>query len=364
MIHPVFQNLRSISVYFGTWILLAGIHFSILFFQFRISFNISLADSLIYNGIFCAVGIAVWYVIRYSMPENRPGFSFIFNHFTSLVLLLVFWIGTGYAALNLLFRDDQVYMNFLGLSIPYRFVTGIMLYAFIGLAYYLIIMYRDLQEKAKAETRLNELLKESELNMLKSQINPHFLFNSLNSISSLTITDPGKAQEMVVKLSEFLRYSVSSNINTFTTLNKEMQNIQRYLEIEKIRFGDKLLFEFNMDPECASKNIPVMILQPLFENAIKHGVYESIDQVRVLTGCKSYGDYFEISIANDFDPAAPARKGSGIGLKNIRERLRLMFRNDSLLKTSVDGNVFNVVLTIPNKPLEKRPSNDVQSNNH
>ena len=352
MIHPVFQNLRSISVYFGTWILLAGIHFSILFFQFRIPLNISLADTLIYNRILCMIGIAIWYVIRYSMPGNLSGFNFIFNHFTSLVLLMVFWVGAGYAFLNMLFKEITVYMNFLGLSIPYRFVIGVLLYAFIGLGYYLIIMYRDLQDKAKAETRLNELLKESELNMLKSQINPHFLFNSLNSISSLTITDPGKAQEMVVKLSEFLRYSVSSNINTFTTLDKEMQNIQRYLEIEKIRFGEKLVFEFSMQPGCSSRLVPVMILQPLFENAIKHGVYESTEPVKVLTSCKTFPSYFEISISNDFDPSAPARRGSGIGLRNIRERLRLMYRNDSLLKTSVINNLFQVVLTIPDKPFE------------
>ena len=352
MIHPVFQNLRSIPVYFGTWILLAGIHFSILFFQFRIPLYIALSDSLIYNSILCVIGISMWYVIRYSMPGNHAGFSFVFNHLTSLVLLLVLWLGTGYATLNLLFRSEAVFMNFLGLSIPYRFVVGIALYAFIGLAYYLIIMYRDLQDKAKVETRLNELLKESELNMLKSQINPHFLFNSLNSISSLTITDPGKAQEMVVKLSEFLRYTVSTNINTFTTLDKEMQNIHRYLEIEKIRFGERLVFEFKMEPGFSSRHIPIMILQPLYENAIKHGVYESTEPVRVMTDCAVFPSYFEVRISNDFDPAAPPRRGSGIGLKNIRERLRLMYQNDSLLKTSSEHNVYRVVLTIPDKPVE------------
>jgi hypothetical protein len=354
MIHPVFQNLRSISVYFGTWILIMGIHFSILFFTFRFPLNIAATDSLIFESIFCLLGIAVWYVIRYSMPGNHAGFSFFFNHITSLVLILVFWLGSGYASLNMLFRDNTVYINFLGLSIPYRFGSGLLLYAFLGLGYYLIIIYRDLQDKARAETRLNELLKESELNMLKSQINPHFLFNSLNSISSLTITDPSKAQEMVVNLSEFLRYSVSSNINTFTTLDKEMQNIRRYLEIEKIRFGEKLKFESTIDPACLTKQVPVMILQPLYENAIKHGVYESTEQVRVITGCKTYSDYFEIRISNDFDPSAPARTGAGIGLKNIRERLRLMYHNDSLLRTSVSGNVFQVVLMIPDNTSENK----------
>jgi LytS/YehU family sensor histidine kinase len=132
-----------------------------------------------------------------------------------------------------------------------------------------------------------------------------------------------------------------------------MHNIKRYLEIEKIRFGDKLVFESTLDPGCSSKHIPVMILQPLYENAIKHGVYESTDRVRVMTSCKSFSDYFEIRITNDFDPSAPARKGAGIGLKNIRERLRLMYHNDSLLKTSVSNNVFQVVLMIPNKPIDK-----------
>jgi len=314
--------------------------------------NIAMADSLIYEGIFSIMGIAVWYVIRYTMTGERLTFNFFFNHFSSLVLILIFWLGTGYASLNILFRNNAVYMNFLGLSIPYRFGAGVLMYAFLGLGYYLIIIYRDLQEKAKAEARLSELLKESELNMLKSQINPHFLFNSLNSISSLTITDPSKAQEMVVNLSEFLRYSVSSNINTFTTLEKEMQNIRRYLEIEKIRFGEKLIFESVTDPACYTRHIPVMILQPLYENAIKHGVYESTETVRIVTSCQSHTDYFEIRISNDFDPSSPARKGAGIGLKNIRERLRLIYHNDSLLRTSVSGNVFQVVLIIPYIPVE------------
>lgn len=354
MIHPVFQSLRSISVYFGTWILILGIHFSIIFFQFRFPLNIAIADSLIYESIFCILGIAVWYVIRYTMPENHFSFNFFFNQFSSLILILVFWLGTGYAGLNLLFRNNSVFMNFLGLSIPYRFGAGVLMYAFLGLGYYLIIIYRDLQEKAKAEARLSELLKESELNVLKSQINPHFLFNSLNSISSLTITDPAKAQEMVVNLSEFLRYSVSANIDTFTTLEKEMQNIKRYLEIEKIRFGEKLVFESTSDPACHSRHIPVMILQPLYENAIKHGVYESTERVRVVTDCTAHKEYFEIRITNDFDPTSPSRKGAGIGLKNIRERLRLIYHTDSLLKTSVTGNVFQVVLIIPNKPADNK----------
>jgi LytS/YehU family sensor histidine kinase len=239
-------------------------------------------------------------------------------------------------------------MDPLMVSIPNKIISGIIFYIVIALAYYLFIYYINLQEKVKVESRLRMVLKETELNMLKSQINPHFLFNSLNSISSLTITNPEKAREMVIKLSDFLRYSVSNNATSFTTLETEMANIRRYLEIEKVRFGDKLLFTFNLDGSCRMHQIPVMLLQPLFENAIKHGVYESTEQVSIEMDCKYKEGYLEICIVNDFDPNAHPRKGTGIGLNNIRERLRLLYKNDKLLRTVVEGTRFSVFLSLPN----------------
>jgi LytS/YehU family sensor histidine kinase len=199
------------------------------------------------------------------------------------------------------------------------------------------------------EARLNTLLKESELNMLKSQINPHFLFNSLNSISSLTVINPEKAREMVIKLSDFLRYSVSSGAGNLTSLAEELENIKRYLEIEKIRFGDKLVYELNVNPQCVEQKIPVMILQPLYENAIKHGVYESTNQVLIETECRVNSGCSEIRIVNDFDPDAIPRIGAGVGLNNIRERLRLTYHRNDLLKTFKEGNRFYVELKIPDK---------------
>jgi LytS/YehU family sensor histidine kinase len=207
----------------------------------------------------------------------------------------------------------------------------------------------------KEEARLNELLKESELNMLRSQINPHFLFNSLNSISSLTISNPEKAREMLIKLSDFLRYSVSTNATGFTSLEKEMTNIQRYLEIEKVRFGDKLEFEFKLESNCKHHQIPAMLLQPLFENAIKHGVYESTEQVKIEMDCRFENGCLDIILVNDFEPGVRARKGAGVGLKNIRERLKLLYKSDTLLKTSVTGNKYAVILCLPDiKPFENK----------
>ncbi len=348
MHHPVFLNTRSVSVYFGLWALIAGVHFSLFYFVYFQPVEVAVAGALVFNSLFCSAGISMWYIVRYTIPDQKNIWNVVLNHLSFLTLTLVVWIGISYTVLSTLFSANKVFLDLLVISIPYEIISGVIFYTVIGLVYYLFIYYINLQEKVKVESRLREVLKETELTMLKSQINPHFLFNSLNSISSLTITNPDKARDMVIKLSDFLRYSVSHNSTSFTTLEKEMANIRRYLEIEKVRFGDKLQFGFNLDGPCSTHQIPVMLLQPLFENAIKHGVYESTEQVSIEMDCEYREGYLEIRIVNDFDPTAHARKGTGIGLSNIRERLRLLYKNDKLLRTVAEGTRFTVYLSLPN----------------
>jgi sensor histidine kinase YesM len=354
MNHPVFLNRKSISVYFGLWTLIAGVHFSVFYFFYLLPIDVSAADSVVYNFLFCIIGISLWYVVRYSVPDQKNIWNVLFNHLAFLTLTLVVWNGASYTLLSSLFSTNKVYLNLLVVSLPNKIISGIIFYVVIAMAYYLFIYYKNLQEKVSVESRLRELLKETELNMLKSQINPHFLFNSLNSISSLTITNPDKAREMVIKLSDFLRYSVSTNSTIYTSFEKEMANIQRYLDIEKVRFGDKLVFEFKLEGECLEHKIPVMLLQPLFENAIKHGVYESTEQVKIEMDCEYRNGYLELVIFNDFDPEAHARKGAGLGLQNIRERLRLLYKNDKLLRTAVRENRFYVHLSLPETGLSEK----------
>ncbi len=354
MQHPVFLNRVSLLIYFGGWALIMGIHFAIFYFIYYFPIEIALADSFVFNFLFCMAGISMWFVVRYSIPDQRNWWNVILNHLSYLTLMLVVWNGLCYTILSTLFSSNKVYMDTLMVSLPNKIISGIIFYLVIALMYYLYIYYVNLREKIKVEARLRMVLKETELNMLKSQINPHFLFNSLNSISSLTISNPEKAQEMIIKLSDFLRYSVSNNTMSFTTLDVEMANIRRYLEIEKVRFGDKLLFSFDLQGDCTAHQVPVMLLQPLFENAIKHGVYESTEQVSIEMDCEYREGYLEIRIINDFDPSARPRKGSGIGLNNIRERLRLLYKNDKLLRTEINGTRFAVYLSLPATAVEKR----------
>ena len=153
-------------------------------------------------------------------------------------------------------RTGSNYAAYWDETFPYRIGTGVFIYGLIILTYYLFVSLSNLSEKNAKEARLESLVRETELKMLRSQINPHFLFNSLNSISSLTITDPEKARDMVVKLSEFMRYALSRKDELPVSLQNELDNLRLYLEIEKVRFGDKLITEETIEEECLDFKIP------------------------------------------------------------------------------------------------------------
>jgi LytS/YehU family sensor histidine kinase len=255
----------------------------------------------------------------------------------------------GYIILKVILESQEAYFTFLNDSFVARVATGILYYGVTLLIYHLFIYGKELEAKKLNEANLNLLVKESELNVLRSQLNPHFLFNSLNSISSLTISDPETARDMIIKLSEFLRYALKHGEREKTRFSEEIKNIELYLQIEKIRFGEKLVFEKEISEQCEEGLIPNMILQPLFENAVKHGVYESTQPITIHMSCEHSEEGMRINIRNNFDPGQVSRKGAGIGLKNVRNRLLLIYGKDDLMQSRKNDNEFNVQLIIPQK---------------
>jgi LytS/YehU family sensor histidine kinase len=263
------------------------------------------------------------------------------------IIISGLWLFICFMVLKNIFPDNKDYQIILYQSVPIFFGLGIVYYSLSIMFYYLFLSYRDLQEKTRNEAELKALVKETELNLLKSQINPHFLFNSLNSISSLTLSNPGKAQEMIIKLSEFLRHSINKKNDHLVPLKEEITHIQYYLDIEKIRFGDRLHYDFMIVDNCRDHLVPGMLLQPLFENAIKHGVYESTEEVVISFNCTPVNSGLKLTISNNFDPDALPRKGNNMGIKNIVNRLKLLYQSDNLLTITKTEHFFKVEIVIP-----------------
>ena len=345
MANPITSNKTYSINYALVWSIIVGAHFAVMHFYYGLSVGISVADSLLFNVFFAFLGISLWYVVRYN-DTSQSFISIFLSHIFSSLLIVGFWLLTGYLILKYSI-DDVHYLSFLDNSFPWRIISGILYYSVFVLVYYVVAYYRDIQVKVKEEAHLKTLIKEVELDALKNQINPHFLFNSLNSVSSLTITSPEKAQEMIIKLSDYLRYSLSNNEQQITTLSTELDNIKLYLEIEKIRFGDRLAFQINCDENTKAAKIPVMILQPLFENAVKHGVYESTETINVVLDCKLSDNDLLISLKNDFDAEAKQTKGAGIGLKNTQQRLFLIYKQNDLMSINKLEKTYQVSIKIP-----------------
>ena len=347
MLNPISKNRNYILAYIAIWITIFLIHTFIINFFYGVDSIISLADSAVFNTLFALLGLNLWYVIRFNLKETPNFFDLVFNHLIVAVLAIAAWITISYFTLVNIFPEATSYREFLNESLAWRVITGIFYYLLFVMYYYVMLYYEDLQEKLKVEAQLQTLVNESELSALKSQINPHFLFNSLNSISSLTITNPDKAQDMVIKLSDFLRYTLSHDKDEKASLREEFSNLQRYLDIEKIRFGHRLNFTTNIPDECENFEIPNMILQPLIENAIKHGVYDSTEEVLVELTCRHDDEHVIIEIRNEYDPDSIKKKGEGIGLKNIKKRLQIIYKRQDLFEVSAEKLMFRATLKLP-----------------
>lgn len=347
MQHPILSNKVRLIVWWLVWIFLA-LGQSLLFYSVNGSFiNISIVDSLVALLLYSGIALSLWYPFSFFNSGVVKTTSLISNLVLSGAISVTLWILLTKFIMTTVIPVQTNYQAFWDITFPYRVGTGVFIYGLIILTYYLFVSLSNLSEKNAKEARLESLVKETELKMLRSQINPHFLFNSLNSVSSLTITDPEKAREMVVKLSDFMRYALSRKDELPVSLQNELDNLRLYLDIEKVRFGDKLSTEENIDSDCLEFKIPVMLLQPLYENAVKHGVYESTESVSIKTTAKIIDGYIEIIISNDYDPSPSMRKGTGTGLLNVSRRLELFYGNKASIKSTKENGVYTVSLYIP-----------------
>lgn len=346
MKHPLTNNYRLLLFYSLFWGVIATINIVLQVLWYNVPLTYSLLDSGTNYVLYPLLGSSIWYSIRYNSLEEVSVGRLILFHFIAASLLCGIWVYISYAIYQPFIYDDN---KFLEDGLPSKIFTGYLLYIIYLVFFYAVNYYQSLKEKIKKEVEYKALIREAELQALKSQINPHFLFNSLNSISSLTVSNPEKAQEMVINLSGFMRYSLMHNEKEMVSFARELDNIKLYLSIEKVRFGKKLNAEFEIDTHCMEAEIPNMILQPLFENAIKYGVYETIEQVTIRTVCECDGNTLKISIVNDYDASTIKKRGEGIGLRNIRKRMEIIYNQPDLIKITDHKTSFEVQLIIPQK---------------
>jgi LytS/YehU family sensor histidine kinase len=213
-----------------------------------------------------------------------------------------------------------------------------------------VLWYTQKEEKEELERRSDteKLARQAELNKLRQQMQPHFLFNSLNSISALTSRQPEAARHMIQQLSDFLRGTLRNETQQYINLKDELAYLQLYLDIEKVRFGHRLQSTLDCEAVALSMTLPSMLLQPLVENAIKFGLYDTIGDVAIVITAAAKKSMLQITVRNPYDEStAMPLKGTGFGLESTRRRLFLLYGRPDLLKITKANQEFIVELSIP-----------------
>src|SRR5204862_1151015 len=240
------------------------------------------------------------------------------------------------------------YLFFLKRSLFIRASIGFLVLGIVTMSVIIWYNWQEQQTSEQRKTDAEKLAKEAELFKLRQQLQPHFLFNSLNSINTLIGVRPAEARKMVQQLSDFLRGTLKKEEQQWVNLKEEMQYLQLYLDIEKVRFGNRLSTVVNTDESAENLKLPALLLQPIVENAIKFGLYDTMGETIIIISAKNEDNKLIVEVQNPFDPETSApQQGTGFGLKSVQRRLFLLFARNDLLKTTAKENIFTTTVTIP-----------------
>ena len=246
------------------------------------------------------------------------------------------------------------------ISIGFRMGPDIVIYLLTMSSCVAFAHFRKSQERERRAIELEAHLAQAQLQLLRMQINPHFLFNTLNAISTLVHTSPHTADEMITDLSELFRFSLESSNDQEIPLSRELELLRRYLAIEQRRFGQRLEIEQNADPEILDALVPPLILQPIVENAIRHGIETQAGLGRIAISARRNGNQVKLSVSDNgkkpFDASIKEDKRQGIGLANTRARLQQLYGKEqsfSIVNGDLGGWTVEIKIPFSTTPVTK-----------
>lgn len=303
-------------------------------------------DAFISNIVIMTGGYAMAVALRFYLPGIK---QLVYLMGWSILLAGISVWAIDFK-LEFFLSDQPEYLAFVDQTLHLRMAFAWLMILFIVSENWIWFYIREKQEAENRKNATEKMAREAELFTLRQQLQPHFLFNSLNSISALVNTRPEQAKKMVQQLSDFLRGTLRKDDQSFVPLADELQHLQIYLEIEKVRFGHRLKTEINAQPETLTQQLPYLLLQPIVENAIKFGLYDTLGDTLIKITAQVQDSMLVITTENPFEAASFQQKqGTGFGLDSVRRRLYLLYARHDLLTTQQREQTFVTTIKIPQK---------------
>ena len=335
---------KRLRIFFAAWWLVWMLLQYIMLRQLNIDDWHAIADSVTTNVLLALTCFFISNNMKYYLPRQEKYWYILVVSLTGSFL----WMLAQQGVFWLIFNESDNYAEFIHNLWGIRFGAGFLLISSMSMFSLLWYSQQEQKESERRKVETEKLTREAELFKLRQQLQPHFLFNSLNSISALTGSNPKKARHMIHQLSDFLRGTLKRDEQQWNTLEEELQYLQLYLDIEKVRFGYRLQTEMIFTGDVLRLKLPSLLLQPVVENAIKFGLYDITGEVLIRLEATNEHDNLKIVVENPFDPeTAQPTRGTGFGLSSIQRRLYLLFARSDLLQTAKNGENFITTILVP-----------------
>jgi hypothetical protein len=346
--HPILSRAERLAAYLVTW-LAAAVVLAAVFTRMGLGWAESLAFLVPLFFIYSFVCLSSWYISR-ATPIGTS--SFVRLMATSGLAALVsaagwlalarLWVGV-LSATPMFTASSERYDQ----QMPVLFALGILLFLLALAVHYALLALEEAREAERHRLELEVLTRDAELRALRAQLDPHFLYNSLNSISALTAADPAGARRMCLMLGEFLRNTLSLGTRDWIPLADELTLADRFLSIEQVRFGPRLRIERRVDDAASGCRVPPLLLQPLLENAVTHGIAGLVEGGVIQLDVSRDNGNCAIVLENPCDVDRPPSSSIGLGLDNVRRRLTATFGRAASLQTHAGPDRFRVELRLP-----------------
>jgi two-component system, LytTR family, sensor histidine kinase AlgZ len=347
--HPILGNLRRLGLYLLGWFPLVAL----IVYLLRLVGGLDWMEATVLGAplsfLYALACLSSWYTCRTTTLERATALEPALVQLTAAVVVSGLWVlaARALAAGMAQFATFAGLNGRLGKATGLIFGLGVLLYLLGVVFHYALLAMEASREAQEREVQAQILAREAELRALKAQVNPHFIFNSLHSISALTGSDPARAREMCILLGDFLRRTLGLGEKPMIALREEIALVECFLRVEKVRFGARLIFEEQIDADALETMVPPLVLQPLVENAVVHGVSNLPEGGWIRLRAAKDQQTLSIVVENRFDPEALPGRRNGMGLENVRQRVEARYGSEGGVRVTTEGDCFRVSLTLP-----------------
>ena len=344
--HPIFEHRSRLLSYLGVWVIF-GLLLTVVFVfgggapvEWSLEFAVPVAIVL---GL---QSLSFWYVVQATPPGNTPVLRLAVIWTLAGSVSLVVWIGLSYAWAMWLLPDGQHYSGSASM-LPLLIFAGAIGISLAVLGHYLAGAFQRSRNAERRALELQVLAREAELRSLRAQLDPHFLFNSLNSVAALIGNDTAAARQMCFLMAQFFRKSLTLARQQAIPLSEEVSLAETFLAIEKVRFGERLRTHFDIADDVKDVSVPPLMLQPLVENAVHHGVAHMLEGGEVCVQARRREGFLELVVANPCDPDRPPSRSTGVGLVNVRSRVETLCGHRASVDVDASDTAFRVSILLP-----------------